>query len=77
MPSSARRCATAIVSIGSVPGKKVTFTVVPSGRDSAKLSIFVAPVGVTSIDQFCPARDKLSIFTAITSHPYALNRAFI
>ena len=50
MPSLCNRFATATVSIGSDPGRKVTLTVVPGERQSAKLSILAAPAGVTSID---------------------------
>ena len=53
-----------MVSAGSVPGRKVTFTVVPGSRQSRKLSILVAPVGVTSIDQFDAALWIVSIDVA-------------
>jgi hypothetical protein len=53
------------VSIGSLPGKKVTFTVVPGCKQSAKLSILLAPAGVTSIDQFATACLICSIVACI------------
>ena len=43
----------------------VTLTVVPGAKQSAKLTIFVAPAGVTSIDQFAAAFWICSIVTCI------------
>ena len=65
MLSSRRRAATVAVSAGSEPGKKVTFTSVPGARASPKDSTFVAPAGVTSIDQFAPALAICSIVAVI------------
>ena len=68
-PSPRSLSATSTVSRGSVPGRKVTLTVVPSSSTSAKLSILVAPGGVTSIDQSLPAAVMASVSAVMALSP--------